>query len=57
MIIFKIRIFKLSKIDQGIYKLDIQKKIGIFSLFEKNYPEKQKKLIFVHPGLRYPNKN
>ena len=55
-IVFKIRVFKLSDIDQGIYKHSIQK-IWVFSLFEKSYSERRKKnLTFVYPGLRYEDK-
>ena len=45
MIVFKIRICKLSDIDQGIYKHATQKKTGFFSVFEKIYRDKMKKQI------------
>ena len=43
MVIFKIRIFKLSDINQGIYKHAIENKLE----FEKNYPEKRKKILIL----------
>ena len=45
MVIFKIRNFKLSDINQGIINMPY-KKIGVFSHFEKSYPEKRKKSKF-----------
>ena len=57
LIFFLNWIFKLSKIDQGIYKHAIQQKTRDFSLFKKVILRNEKKNpIFVHRGLRYANK-
>ena len=46
MIIFKIRIFKLSDIDQGIYKHVIQKKYEFLACLKKVIQRKGKKSHF-----------
>ena len=57
MIIFKIRIFKLPDIDQGIHKHAIEKKEKFLKIFKKNITRKAKKNpILVNPGLRYIHK-
>ena len=59
MIIFKIRIFKLSDIDQGTHKpVRKKKQLGVSSLFEKMLSrETEKNPTFVYPGLCYADKN
>ena len=47
MIIFKIRVFNLSDIDQDIGNHAIQRKKWVFSLFEKNFPKKWKNIQFL----------
>ena len=47
MIIFKIRIFKLSDIDQGIYKHVIQKKYEFLACLKKVLQRKRKKILFL----------
>ena len=56
MIIFEIRIFKLSDIDQGIYKHAMQKKKEFLACLKKLSSGTGKNPIFVYLGLRYAEK-
>ena len=56
MIIFKIRIFKLSDIGQGIYKHVIKNKSEFLACLKKVIQRNGKNPIFMYTELRYADK-
>ena len=56
MIIFKIWIFNLSDINQGIHEHAIENKLEFLAFWKKLLGEKEKNPILVYPGLRYAHK-
>ena len=57
MIIFKIWIFKISDIDQGIHKKAIEKNGSFYGFWKKLLNEKENFSKLVYSGLSYAHKN